>query len=272
MWLQLASLPSRLFDHVQTAVWQNRSFRVSLTNYTKRGIPFTNNLHIVPVDAVAADQSYFYATSHITLHPDAGASAGESEWESGSLASERAFAFCAGSDGYMDPQAPPDELLRAPDPSHFFREASAAERALTRFNRETALARYAEKRKKRIGVKAGLRRPPQKKQESRQVIACNRPRVRGRFIKTGAPVNYKEQQEADGDYDTTVSYKEQHQAHSLTESHSLTHSLNTVSSHCDAGPQCDDTVFSSAATESVSSAGGNADKPTHLGASGATMR
>lgn len=250
MWLQLASLPTLLFDHVQTAVWQNRSFRVSLTNYTKRGIPFTNNLHIVPVDAVAADQSYFYATSHITLHPDAGASAGESEWESGSLASERAFAFCAGSDGYMDPQAPPDELLRAPDPSHFFREASAAERALTRFNRETALARYAEKRKKRIGVKAALRRPPQKKQESRQVIACNRPRVRGRFIKTGAPVNYKEQQEADGDYDATISYKEQQ----------------------DAGPQCDDTVFSSAATESVSSAGGNADKPTHLGTSGATMR
>lgn len=181
---------------MQLAIWQNRSFRVSLTNYTKQGIPFTNNLHIVPVDAVAADQSYFYATSHITLHPDAGASAGESDW-GGSFATESTLPFCTGSDGYVDPQAPAEELLRAPDPSHFFREASAAERALTRFNREVALARYAAKRKKRVGVKAELRRPPQKKQESRQVIACNRPRVRGRFIKTDAPVSYKEPQEGD---------------------------------------------------------------------------
>lgn len=38
---------------LQVAMRQNRAFRVTLTNYTSEGCPFTNNLDIVPMDAVA---------------------------------------------------------------------------------------------------------------------------------------------------------------------------------------------------------------------------
>lgn len=171
----------------QAAVWQNRAFRVSLTNYTKQGVPFTNNLDIIPIDAVASDQSYFYATSHITRHPDASTKS-ESDW----VAPEAPNTSYIDGGGYVDPLAPPGQPMLAPDPNVYFREGTAAERALKRFHREEALARYVAKRKKRIGSAAESRprSSRQKKHESRQAIAYSRPRVRGRFIKTGVSVNY----------------------------------------------------------------------------------
>ena len=173
---------------------------MSLTNYTKQGTPFNNNLQIVPVDAVAADQSYFYATSHITMHPDT-QDDGDSAWSNDSQA------YCSGlidpQGGYINPQAPPGQPMLGPDPAVFFREASAPERALRRFNREKALSRYLEKRTRRAGSQPMKKKRPgrQWKHQCRQVIASNRPRVRGRFVRTDAPVSYKEQQEMDEVYD-----------------------------------------------------------------------
>ena len=73
--------------------------RVSLTNYTKQGVPFTNNLDIVPMDAVAAEQSYFYAMSCITIHPDETKDSAAAVKDDESLASlpEVAGDFCANS-------------------------------------------------------------------------------------------------------------------------------------------------------------------------------
>ena len=75
--------------------------------------------------------------------------------------------------------------------SAFFKRVPAVEGELKRFHREQALARYLQKRSKRAQAaprlaKGQTRRT--KKHESRQTIACNRPRVRGRFVKTEEPV------------------------------------------------------------------------------------
>eukprot|EP01043_Picozoa_sp_COSAG02_P060632 COSAG02_NODE_7964_length_2769_cov_1.170412_1_plen_132_part_10 len=132
------------------------------------------------MDAVSSDQNYFYATSHLTFHPVASTNV---LTEPGSC--DKASAFCPRNKGFIDPEDPPEQLMLA-DPSVFFREGSAAERALKRFNREAARTRYIAKRRKRLAANAakGLRPCRQNKQESRKRIAHNRPRVRGRFIKT----------------------------------------------------------------------------------------
>eukprot|EP01046_Picozoa_sp_COSAG06_P042291 COSAG06_NODE_5367_length_3523_cov_2.580315_3_plen_185_part_00 len=127
--LPLTAVRPSVRARLQMAVRQNRSFRVSLTNYTKQGVPFTNNLHIVPVDAVAAAQSYFYATSHITLHPQAETDSLSTDLQDESAASV-ASEFC--SSGFLSPGGPP----RRPTPDAFFRQISPTDRALRRFKRE----------------------------------------------------------------------------------------------------------------------------------------
>jgi hypothetical protein len=113
--LPLKAVRPSVRARLQMAVRQNRAFRVSLTNYTKQGVPFTNNLHIVPVDAVAAAQSYFYATSHITLHPQSGTDSLLKDLKGESAASV-ASEFCY--DGFLNPGGPPG----CPTPDAFFRQ------------------------------------------------------------------------------------------------------------------------------------------------------
>ena len=58
-------------ERLMKAVKQKVAYCVSLTNYTKAGHSFTNNLHVAPINAtgIATDLSFYYATSHITYHP-----------------------------------------------------------------------------------------------------------------------------------------------------------------------------------------------------------
>eukprot|EP01043_Picozoa_sp_COSAG02_P002586 COSAG02_NODE_60_length_43475_cov_59.494582_14_plen_230_part_00 len=149
------------------------------------------------MDAVASEQHYFYASSHLTFHPVASTNVLTGSTELGAC-DVNASTFCPQEKGFIDPEHPPEQLMLA-DPSVFFNEGSAAERALKRFNREAARTRYLAKRRKRVAAEAakGLRPGRQKKHESRARIAHNRPRMHGRFIKKEDFVSCKELQKGD---------------------------------------------------------------------------